>query len=122
MELKLTIYKTKLCREVEKTVTAQDFSLSTGICEDVLDIIDIDMFSGGFQSLSPESQQELGLDIVKNGYPYFIDLIKEIFEITDDESKRIKIEDVATVIINIVKYSFSTLTSALGSNKKKKKN
>lgn len=118
MELKLDIYETKLCRKVEKTVTANDFELSTGVCEDVLKIINIDMFEGGMQSLSKESMQELAVDVIKNGYPYFIDLIKEIFEITDEEAKRIKIADIARVIIDIVKYSFTQLTSALGNKKK----
>jgi hypothetical protein len=116
--LKLDIYTTRLCRTLEKTVTANDFELSTGVCEDVLNIINIDMFAGGLQSLSKESTQELVLEMIKNGYPYFIDLIKEIFEITDDEAKRIKIADIARVIIEIVKYSFLQLSSALGKKKK----
>ena len=119
MELKLDIYKTRLCREVERTVPANDFELSTGVCEDVLNLINIDMFEGGFQSLSDESKQELMIDLVKNGYPYFLDLIKEIFELTDDEAKRIKVADVAKVVMDIVKYSFTQLTSALGGNKRK---
>ena len=97
MELKLNIYADRLCRKVEKTVTANDFALSTGVCEDVLDIINIDMFEGGLDALSGESGQELMLDIIKNGYPFFVDLIKEIFEISDDEAKRIKVADVAVL-------------------------
>jgi hypothetical protein len=119
MELKLDIYKTRLCREVERTVRANDFELSTGVCEDVMNLINIDMFEGGFQSLSDESKQELMIDLVKNGYPYFVELIKEIFELSDDEAKRIKVADVAKVVIDIVKYSFLQLTSALGSSKRK---
>ena len=119
MELKLDIYTTRLCREVERTVTANDFELSTGVCEDVLNLINIDMFEGGFQSISDDSKQELMIDLVKNGYPYFLDLIKEIFELSDDEAKRIKVADVAKVVIDIVKYSFTQLTSALGGNKRK---
>ena len=48
-----------------------------------------------------------------------MNLIKEIFEITDDEAKRIKVADVAAVIIEIVKYSFSQLASSLGGTKGK---
>ena len=119
MELKLDIYETKLCRKIEKTVTANDFELSTGICEDVLAIINIDMFEGGIEALSSESMKELGIELVKNGYPYFISLIRDIFEITEDESKRIKISDVAEVILGIVKYSFTQLASSLGGKKTK---
>ena len=119
MELKLNIYADRLCRKVEKTVTANDFELSTGICEDVLNIINIDMFEGGLSALSDESMQELAIGIIRNGYPFFVNLIKEIFEITDDEAKRIKLADVASVIIEIVKYSFSQLASSLGGTKGK---
>lgn len=119
MELKLNIYADRLCRKVEKTVTANDFELSTGICEDVLNIINIDMFEGGLSALSDESMQELAIGIIRNGYPFFVNLIKEIFEITDDEAKRIKVADVAAVIIEIVKYSFSQLASSLGGTKGK---
>lgn len=119
MELKLNIYADRLCRKVEKTVTANDFELSTGICEDVLNIINIDMFEGGLSALSDESMQELAIGIIRNGYPFFMNLIKEIFEITDDEAKRIKVADVAAVIIEIVKYSFSQLASSLGGTKGK---
>lgn len=119
MELKLNIYADRLCRNVEKTVTANDFELSTGICEDVLNIINIDMFEGGLAALSDESMQELALRIVKNGYPFFIELIKEIFEISDDEAKRIKLADVAAVVIEIVKYSVNQLVGSLGGKKAK---
>lgn len=119
MELKLNIYETRLCRRVERVATANDFELSTGICEDVLDIINIDMFAGGLSALSDESTQELAIGIIKNGYPFFMDLIKEIFEITDDESKRLKISEIAVVVIEIVKYSFAQLAVALGGKNSK---
>lgn len=119
MELKLDIYADRLCRKVERTATANDFELSTGVCEDVLNIINIDMFEGGLSALSDESMQELAIGIIKNGYPFFVELIKEIFEITDDEAKRIKIADIATVIIEIVKYSFGQLANSLGGKNSK---
>lgn len=114
MELKLDIYTTRLCREVERTATAQDFELSTGVCEDVLDIINIDMFEGGLSALSEESKTELVIGIIKNGYPFFMELIKEIFEISDSEAKRVKIADIAKVVLDIIKYSFSQLAGAFG--------
>lgn len=119
MELKLNIYADRFCRKVEKTVTAQDFELSTGVCEDVLNIINIDMFEGGLEALSQESMQELAIGIVKNGYPFFIQMIKELFDITDDEAKRLKVADIATVVLDIVKYSFQQLATSLGGKKSK---
>lgn len=119
MELKLNIYADRLCRKIEKTVTANDFELSTGICEDVLNIINIDMFEGGLSALSEESMQELAIGIIKNGYPFFVELVKEIFEISDDEAKRIKVSEIAGVVIEIVKYSFGQLANSLGGKKSK---
>lgn len=119
MQLKLNIYGDRLCRKIEKTVTANDFELSTGVCEDVLNIINIDMFEGGLAALGDDSMRELATGIIKDGYPFFVELIKEIFEITDDEAKRIKLADVATVMLEIVKYSFTQLATSLGGKKSK---
>jgi hypothetical protein len=119
MELKLNIYADRFCRRVERTVTANTFDLSTGICEDVLDIINIDMFEGGLSSLSNESMQEIAIGIVRNGFPFFVELCKELFELTDDEVRHTKIEDIAKIVVEIVKYSFTQLASSLGGKKAK---
>lgn len=118
MELSLNIYTTRLCREVERTVKAKDFELSTGVCEDILQAINIDMFQGGWSALSAESQQELAIELIKNGYPVFKELVQEIFEISDDEMKRVKISDIAGLIMKIVAYSINQLSSSLGKSKK----
>lgn len=118
MELRLNIYETKLCRKVEKTVTAQEFELSLGICEDVLDVINIDMFEGGLDALTNESMLELAIPIIKNSFPFFKSLLSEIFEVTEDEIKRTRITEVASVIAGIVKYSIAQLKSLGGKNAK----
>ena len=118
MELKLNIYKDRMGREIEKTVTTHDFELTTGVCEDVLDIINIDMFEGGISALSDESATTLIVGIIKNGYPFFIQLIKEIFALTDDEAKRIKLSELAKLVIDIAKYSFNQLAESLGGKTK----
>ena len=118
MDLKLNIYTTKLCRVVEKTVTAREFELSVGICEDVLDMINIDMFEGGLTSLSNEALLELAIPIVRNGFPFFKELLAEIFEVPSDEIRRAKITEVAKVIVAIVKYSISQLKTLGGQNSK----
>lgn len=119
MELKLNVYTDRLCRKVEKTVTANDFELSTGVCEDVLNIINIDMFEGGLDALSNDSMQELAIGIIKNGYPFFLQLVKDIFELTDKEAQCLKVADIAKVVIDIVKYSFSQLATSLGGKNSK---
>lgn len=124
MEMKLNIYKAKgkfgvLTNEVERTAIANDFELSTGVCDDVLHIVNIDLWEGGLAALSDESKQELMLGIVKDGYPFFVGLVQEIFEITDDEAKRLKLADVAKVVFDIVRYSFKQLVSSFGGSLEK---
>lgn len=123
MEITLNIYKAKgkytISNEVERVATAQDFELTTGVCEDIINLINIDMFGGGLDALTDEDKKELVIDIIKNGYPMFLEIIKEIFEITDDEAKRLKIADVARVVIDIVKYSFIQLGKSFGDKNSK---
>lgn len=119
MELKLNIYTGEMiCRKVEKTVTASDFDLSVGACEDVLDVINIDMFEGGLSALSDEALIELAVPIVKNAFPFFKKLFSEIFEVSEDEIRRAKIKEMARVVVDIVKYSIVELKS-LGGKKSK---
>lgn len=118
MELKLNIYTSKICREVEKTVTARDFELSLGVCEDVLDVINIDMFEGGLAALSQDDLLDLAVPIIKNGFPFFKGLLSEIFEVSEDEIRRTKLSEVAQVIVAIVQYSIIQLKSLRGKKSK----
>lgn len=119
MDFNLNIYTTKFCTEVERVATVRDVKLSTGVCTDILEIVNIDLLSGGLESLSDESFYELVVGIVANGYPYFIDLVKELFELSEDETRRLEIGDVARVIVNIIKYSFGNLVSSFVNKKQK---
>lgn len=113
MELKLTIYEDRLCRKQKEVKTAKDFELSTAVCEEVLNLINIDMFEGGLEALSNESNYTLMLGVIKNGYPYFVELVKEIFEITDDDGY-FKVADLARLMMDIVKYSITELAASIG--------
>ena len=112
MDLKLTIYEDRLCRRVKQTYVANEFSLSTAVCEEVIHIINPDSFAG-LKALSRDSQIELIIGMVKEGYPYFIELIKEIFELTDDDGY-FKAEDVAGVIVQIYYFAMNQLGKAVG--------
>lgn len=119
MEIKLNIYADRMCRKIDRVVTAKDFELSVGVCEDVLKVVNIDMFSGGLQALTEESQKELMIEMIKDGYPVFIELVKEVFELSDDDAKHVKVSDIASVIFDIVKYSMVQLAGALGGKAEK---
>lgn len=123
MELSLNIYKLKgkytLADEVERVATIKDFELSTGVCEDILNLVNIDMFRGGLASLSDENKKELLINIIANGLPMFKEIIVELFELTEDEARRTKAKDITTVVLGIVKYAFTQLVNSVGGKKSK---
>ena len=119
MELKLTIYTDKKCKEIQKTLIVNDFELSTGVCEDVLQLMKVDHLDG-ISALSEESQTELLLETITNNLSQFKDLLKNVFDdLTDEDLSKTKIKEVMTVISQIVKYSFSNLFSAFATGNQK---
>lgn len=122
MELTLNIYKVgkyTASNEVIRVAKVQDFSLTLGACEDILNLINIDMFAGGLDAMTSESKLELISEIIKNGLPMFKEIIQEIFSLTDEEAKGLKIEEVGGVIVAIIKYAFSQLGKSIGNKNSK---
>ena len=118
MELKLNVYKTRKLKEVEKTLVTDDFKLSTGICEDMLNIINIDIFEG-VNALSEEDQILEVMKMVVGGFGVFKELLKETFDdLTDDEIERTDIREIAVVVVRVVKFSLAGLFSAFGGKRK----
>ena len=114
MELKLNIYTTRKLKEIEKTVVTDDFRLSTGICEDLLNIINIDLFEG-VNALSEEDQIIEVIKMVVGSFDVFKNLLKETFdELTDDEIERTDVKEIATVVVKIVRFSLASLFSSFG--------
>lgn len=119
MELRLNIYTDKKCKVIEKTLTANDFELSTGVCEDVLRLIKVDQIDD-LAALSEESQAALLLDIITANFDQFKDLLKNVFDdLTDDALSRTKLSDMMSVVAKIIKFSFATLFSAFKTDKRK---
>ena len=114
MELKLNIYTDKYCRNLSRTATAKDFELSTGICEDVLNVINIDALGDGFFALPNQDKTEIALGIVRNGFPFFKEIMQELFEVSDGEIRCTKIGEIAAVVLQVVEYSKKELFSSLG--------
>ena len=116
MEIKLNIYTNRKLREVEKTYIVNDFELSTGTCEDLLDIVNIDMFEGGLEALSDEAKIGEVLRTITGGVQVFKDLLKDVFDdLTDEEIKRTKVSDIINCVATIIKYSVNGLASSFGS-------
>lgn len=113
MELKLNVYEGG---KVVKTYVANDFTLTTGICEDVLNLVDIDKLTGGNLT-----DQQLGMEILKivvKLFPQFKPFLQNIFVgLSDDEFKKTSIKEVGQVVIQIIRYTISELYSVGGATK-----
>lgn len=113
MELKLNIYKNK---EIVKTYKANDFTLMTGICEDIINMIDVDKMLDG-----KLTEQQLGIEIVKivaKSFSKFRPFLQDVFVgLTEDEYRCTSIKEVANVIIKIVKYTVNELFAVGGTSK-----
>lgn len=117
MELTLNVYTNRKLKEIEKTYRVNDFELSTGACEDLLDLINIDMFEGGLEALSSESQIIEVLKPILSGRAVFYDILKDVFDVNEDELKRTKLSEVLKALASIIKYSITGLaTSFKGKN------
>ena len=118
MELKLNIYKTSALKEVERTLIAEDFKLSTGVCIDLLHLINIDLFEG-VTALSKEDQFIEIFKIVVNGSDLFMNLLKDVFDgLTDEDIQKTEMTEIVNIIIQIVKYSTQMLFSSFRGNEK----
>jgi hypothetical protein len=111
MNLKLNIYKK---REIIKTYECDTYDLMYGTVEDFLELIDIDQIKTGndIEIIKMVSNVCIsGMDTVKS-------LLKDVFEdLTDEDLKNTKISEIATVLVNIVKYSIAEIMkSAKGKN------
>lgn len=112
MELKLNIYENG---KVVKTYKANDFMLQTGVCEDILNTIDIDKLTSG-------DNQQLGIEVIKivaKSFSKFRPFLQDVFDgLTEEEYRKTSIKEVGGVIIKVVKYTISELYNVEGNNSK----
>lgn len=113
MELKLNIYDGK---KVVKTYEANDFALMTGVCEDIINTVDIDKLTSG-----KLDDKTLGIEVIKivaKSFSKFKPFLQDVFTgLTDDEYRRTSIKEVAAVVVAIVKYTVGELFN-VGENSK----
>lgn len=122
MELKIKLYQDRFCRKLKEEKTAQDFGLSLGLCEEVLNAVNIDMLmGGGLAALSDESKLEILLPIIKDCLPFFKELLADLFEVSVEDMKYVDILEVATVIVGIITYAVGKM-KPLATNGKNSKN
>lgn len=114
MELTLNVYDGK---KVVKTYKANDFTLMTGTCEDIINMVDIDKLTSG-----KLNDQQLGIEIVKvvaKSFNKFKPFLQEVFDgLTDEEYRHTSIREVARNVMAIVKYTVQELFSVGGDDSK----
>lgn len=108
MELNLNIYKNR--DEIEKTYTTDTFRLWFGTIEDFAKLLNLDELKTGSDTeiVKLVGKSLFGsMDIVK-------DLFKDVFiGVTDEELRRTDVSEIASILVEIVKYTFSTLTKGV---------
>lgn len=112
MELKINIYEKS---KIVKTYISNDFMLTTGVCEDILNLLDFDNFT------NVKDQTKLGLEVIKivqKSFTKFKPFLIDIFEgLTEEEFRNTSIKEVAGVVLAIFNHTISEL-SATGGNSK----
>lgn len=107
--MKLNIYEK---RNIVKTYETDTYDLMFGVLEDVADAVKLDDLKTGSDVEIITLVGNLVIkskDTVKN-------LMKDIFDgLTDEELKNTKVTELANVLIDVVKYTVTQLSTGLGS-------
>lgn len=104
--MKLNIYQGK---NVIKTYETDDFDLTYGVIEDVIEIID---------GKDLENKNDL-VNIAIDSFHLLRPLLKEIFDgLTDDELRTVKVRELIVVIVELIKASISNLKKITGDDVK----
>lgn len=104
MQLTLNIYD---AGKVVKTYTANEFDLMFGTVEDLIALVDLDAFGG---NADDKAFVAAALKVVVNGFDHVKDLLKDIFSgVTDEELRKVKLKEVALLLVQIVKYSLTEI-------------
>lgn len=105
--MKLNIYNKK---EIVKTYEVDTYDLMFGVLEDVADAIKLDELKTG---TDVEIIKMVG-NLVITSMGTVKELLKDIFEgITDDELKNTKVSEIATVLVDVVKFTLNQLSKGI---------
>lgn len=108
MELILNIYKNR--DEIEKTYKTDTFKLWFGTVEDFAQLLDLDSIQTGSDAeiIKVVGKSIFGsMDVIK-------DLLKDVFVgVTDEELRRTDVSEIASVLVEIVKFTFATMAKGV---------
>lgn len=101
--MKLNVYEKK---KVIKTYETDKYDLMFGTLEDVADAMKLDQLETGSNS----EIIKMATNLVVHSKETVKELLKDIFEgLTDEELKNTKVKDIATVFVDVVKYTIEQL-------------
>ena len=107
--MKINIYNKK---EIVKTYETDTYDLMFGVLEDVADAIKLDELKTG---TDVEIIKMVG-NLVITSMSTVRELLKDIFEgITDEELKNTKVSEIASVLVDVVKFTLNQLTKGINS-------
>lgn len=110
MELKLNIYEKK---KIIKTYTAESYDIMFGTAEDLIEALNLD----GLKTDDNVELIKVASQVVINAFDVVKPLLKDMFDgLTDEELRNTKVTDVATVLVQVVKFSMNQISK--GSNGK----
>lgn len=104
--MKLNIYKGK---EVVKTYEVDNYDLTYGVIEDIIEIID---------GKDLENKNDL-INVAIDSFHLLRPLLKEVFDgLTDDELRTVKIRELIVIIVELIKASVANLKMITGNDVK----
>ena len=113
--MKLNIYEKK---KIVKTYEVDTYDLMFGTVEDVANAVDLDSLEGATTGAAADiAIIKMVGKLVMTSMDTVKDLLKDIFDgITDEELKKTKVSEIATVLVDVVKFTIAQLN--LGGNGK----
>lgn len=107
--MKLNVYEKK---RIVKTYEAETYDLMFGTIEDVAEAVNLDSLKTG----SDVELIKMVGNLVMQSMGTVKELLKDIFDgITDDELKKVKVTEIAAVLLDVLKYTITQLN--VGSSK-----
>lgn len=114
MELQLNIYDEE--DNIIKTYTRNSYSVRMRLLKDIISTLKLDTLCKVLSADTKESNMaliEVVSDFVVNAYDKVQELMKSVFPgLTDEEYLDVRLDEVIQTVINLVKFSFSTISLA----------
>lgn len=107
--ISLNVYKSG---KVVKTVTARPENIMFGTIEDILAIVDVDVFDNNLDNVT--FAKALASMVVK-AFGKLRPMLLDVFpDMTEEDLRNVRVGDIVPVIMSIIKYTFAQMVPAAG--------